>query len=66
MTDANAYYGKSGFMTNDVVNRKKFELEETNATQARKVLEQLDLLHISRVWTIRRLTSIRNNPKYSE
>lgn len=53
-------------MINDVVNRKKFELEETNATQARKVLEQLDLLHISRVWTIRRLTSIRNNPKYSE
>ena len=66
VTDANAYYGKSGFMTKDVVNRKKFELEVKNATQARKAFEQLDLLHISRVWTIRRLTSIRNNPKYSE
>jgi len=36
VTDANAYYGKSGFMTNDVVNRKKFELEETNAHKLAK------------------------------
>lgn len=53
VTDANAYYGKSGFMTKDVVNRKKFELEVKNATQARKAFEQLDLLHIKTAYIAR-------------
>ncbi len=46
VTDANAFYGKSGFLSKDVVNTKQFELEVKNATQAKQVFEQMDKLNI--------------------
>lgn len=46
VTDANAYYGKTGIISKEVVSSKRFELEVDNATQARNVFEKLDKLNI--------------------
>lgn len=53
VTDANAHYGKSGFLSKDVVNRKQFELEVKDATEARKAFEQMDKLTIKNAYISR-------------
>jgi len=53
VTDANAHYGKSGFMSKDVVNRKQFELEVKDATEAKKAFEQMDKLNIKNAYISR-------------
>lgn len=53
VTDANAYYGKSGFMSKDVVNRKLLELEVKDATQAKKAFEQMDKINIKNAYIAR-------------
>ncbi len=53
VTDANAHYGKSGFMSKDVMNRKQFELEVKDATEAKKAFEQMDKLNIKNAYVSR-------------
>jgi uncharacterized protein YggE len=53
VTDVNAHYGKSGFMSKDVVNRKQFELEVKDATEAKKAFEQMDKLNIKNAYISR-------------
>lgn len=53
VTDANAHYGKSGFMSKDVVNTKQFELEVKDATEANKAFDQMDKLHIKNAYISR-------------
>ena len=44
--DANAFYGKSGMLSKEVISSKNLELEVSNATEAKKAFEQLDKLNI--------------------
>ena len=53
VTDANAHYGKSGFISKDVVNRKQFELEVKDATQAKKAFGQMVKLNIKNAYISR-------------
>jgi len=53
VTDANAYYGKVGLVGKEVVSSKRFELEVSDATQAKKVFEQLDKLNIKNASIVR-------------
>jgi uncharacterized protein YggE len=53
VTDANAFYGKSGFLSKDVVNTKQFELEVKNPTQAKQAFEQMDKLNIKNAYISR-------------
>lgn len=53
VADANSYYGKTGMISKDVVNSKKFELELATATEAKKVFEQLDELNIKNAFISR-------------
>lgn len=53
VTDANAYYGKTGIMSKEVVSSKSFELEVSNANEAKSVFEQLDKLNIKNASIVR-------------
>jgi hypothetical protein len=46
VADASAYYGKSGWLSKDVVKSKHYELEVSNATDAGKTFEALSRLNI--------------------
>jgi hypothetical protein len=53
VTDANAFYGKSGFLSKDMVNTKEFELEVKSAKQAKQAFEQMDKLNIKNAYISR-------------
>ena len=53
VTDASAYYGKSGILKKDVVNSKQFELEVKSAGQSKKAFEAMDKLNIKNAQIIR-------------
>jgi uncharacterized protein YggE len=46
VSDASAYYGKSGWISKDVVKSKNYELEVSSATEAGKTFEALSKLDI--------------------
>ena len=46
IADASAYYGKSGWLSKDVVKSKSYELEVSSATEAGKTFEALSRLNI--------------------
>jgi len=53
VTDANAFYGKSGFLSKDIVNTKQYELEVKSANQAKQAFEQMDKLNIKNAYIAR-------------
>ena len=53
VTDANAYYGKSGVLSKEVVNTKLLELEVKDATQAKAAFTQMEKLNIKNAYITR-------------
>lgn len=51
--DANAHYGKSGFLSKEVISSKNLELEVKDATESKKAFEQLDKLNIKNAYLAR-------------
>ena len=53
VTDANAYYGRTGVLSKEVLNTKLLELEVKDATQAKAAFTQMDKLNIKNAYITR-------------